>query len=50
MNVDFSLGIIGLCGGLLCAAADMLLDLKGKGIRDGLMGHSSVLGRDRQFD
>jgi hypothetical protein len=31
MNADFSLGIIGLCGGLLCAAADILLDLKGNG-------------------
>ncbi|MFV0529593.1 MAG: DUF6796 family protein [Lachnospiraceae bacterium] len=31
MNVDFVLGIIGLCGGLLCAVADILLDLKGKG-------------------
>lgn len=31
MNIDFLLGIIGLCGGLLCAMADILLDLKGKG-------------------
>lgn len=31
MNMDFILGIIGLCGGLLCAIADILLDLKGKG-------------------
>ncbi|MDR1184630.1 MAG: hypothetical protein LBK67_07520 [Coriobacteriales bacterium] len=31
MNVDFVLGIIGLFGGLLCAGADVLLDLKGKG-------------------
>ncbi|MDR1531368.1 MAG: hypothetical protein LBS62_04160 [Clostridiales bacterium] len=31
MNADFLLGIIGLCGGLLCAIADILLDLKGKG-------------------
>ena len=31
MNTDFVLGIIGLAGGLLCAVADMLLDLKGPG-------------------
>ncbi|MDR1000214.1 MAG: hypothetical protein LBL96_05365 [Clostridiales bacterium] len=31
MNTDFILGIIGLCGGILCAAADILLDFKGKG-------------------
>lgn len=31
MNADFVLGIIGLCGGLLCAIADILLDLKGRG-------------------
>jgi hypothetical protein len=31
MGADFLLGIIGLCGGLLCAGADILLDLKGKG-------------------
>jgi hypothetical protein len=31
VNPDFLLGIIGLCGGLLCAVADILLDLKGKG-------------------
>jgi hypothetical protein len=31
MNIDFLLGCIGLCGGLLCAVADILLDLKGKG-------------------
>lgn len=31
MNADFLLGIIGLCGGVLCAIADILLDLKGKG-------------------
>ena len=31
MTADFILGIIGLCGGLLCAIADILLDLKGKG-------------------
>jgi hypothetical protein len=31
MNRDFVLGIIGLCGGLLCAIADILLDLKGRG-------------------
>jgi hypothetical protein len=26
MNMDFVLGIVGLCGGLLCAVADILLD------------------------
>ena len=31
MTADFTLGIIGLCGGLLCAIADILLDFKGKG-------------------
>jgi hypothetical protein len=31
MNTDFVLGIVGICGGLLCAAADILLDYKGKG-------------------
>jgi hypothetical protein len=31
MKPDFLLGIIGLCGGLLCAIADILLDLKGRG-------------------
>ncbi|MDR0381242.1 MAG: hypothetical protein LBH86_04540 [Oscillospiraceae bacterium] len=31
MNTDFVLGIIGLCGGLLCAVADILLDYKGRG-------------------
>ena len=31
MKTDFVLGIIGLCGGLLCAVADIFLDLKGKG-------------------
>jgi hypothetical protein len=31
VSVDFVLGIIGLCGGLLCAGADILLDLKGAG-------------------
>jgi hypothetical protein len=31
MSVDLVLGIIGLCGGLLCAGADVLLDLKGAG-------------------
>jgi hypothetical protein len=30
MNTDFWLGLIGLFGGLLCAGADILLDLKGK--------------------
>jgi hypothetical protein len=30
MNVNSVLGIIGLCGGLLCAGADVLLDLKGR--------------------
>ena len=29
MNADFVLGIIGLCGGLICAFADILLDFKG---------------------
>jgi hypothetical protein len=31
MNTDFWLGLLGLFGGLLCAVADVLLDLKGKG-------------------
>jgi len=31
MNTDFVLGVIGLAGGLLCAVADILLDLKGPG-------------------
>ena len=31
MFTDDRLGMIGLCGGLLCAVADILLDLKGKG-------------------
>ena len=30
MTGDFILGMIGLCGGLLCAVADIFLDLKGK--------------------
>jgi hypothetical protein len=29
VNANLVLGIIGLCGGLLCAGADVLLDLKG---------------------
>ena len=31
MSADFILGIIGLCGGLLCAVADIFLDYKGAG-------------------
>ena len=31
MQTDFILGIIGMCGGLLCAVADIFLDFKGKG-------------------
>ena len=31
MPIDFMLGVIGLCGGLLCAVADIFLDLKGEG-------------------
>jgi hypothetical protein len=31
LNTDFLLGIIGLCGGIVCAVADILLDYKGKG-------------------
>ncbi len=29
--MDYLFGLIGLCGGILCAVADILLDLKGKG-------------------
>jgi hypothetical protein len=31
MTADLVLGLIGFCGGLLCAGADVLLDLKGAG-------------------
>lgn len=31
MKTDIILGMIGLCGGLLCAAADILFDYKGSG-------------------
>lgn len=30
MSADFLLGILGLCGGLLCVVADILFDLEGK--------------------
>jgi hypothetical protein len=30
-NMDFTFGIVGLTGGLLCAVSDIFLDLKGSG-------------------